>query len=170
MCLRKKNKGMNLNKEDIASVGIISFLGAIVAGTFSLASLYCERKSGALLSVHTDALHVDRILLSYCRELERRTKHIDIINFLQCVDCIDRIVAIRIRLQAKKEKPTKQDVDDTFACLARLRETLKLLVKNCETHMDVRNFIDLERLARNTIEKGLDHHVKTIAALTKDFL
>ena len=106
--------------------------------------------------------------MSYCRELERRTKHLDPVHFLQFVDCIDVIVTIRMRLQQDKTKACKKDEDDTFAHLARLRDTIKILIKNCEPKVSLKEFIDIEHLARKTVEKGLENHIKAIAGFTKN--
>ncbi len=161
-----KEKKMKLSKNDLAAVGIQALLGAFVAGMSGLAILYSERKSGALLSCATDALHCDRVLLSYSRELERRTKHIDVIGFLQTIDAMDRIVAIRIRLQETR-KATKQDADEAFTQLARLHETMKSLVQNCQSKMTVKEGMDLESLATKTVENGIDNHIRAITVLTK---
>jgi hypothetical protein len=158
---------MKLSANDLASLACQAVIGGILGGMYAFGTLYCDRKSGALLSVRTDALHIDRILLSYCRELERRTKHIDLISFLQTIDAIDRIVALRFRLQDKKIPATRDDSDEAFTQLARLHATMKLLVQNCASQMSIKEHVDLERLATKMVDIGVDGHMKAIAVLTK---
>lgn len=158
---------MNLSRLDVASIGINALFGGLLAGCYSLAMLYADRRSGALLSVHTDFLHVDRHVLSYCRELERRTKHVDAISFLQIIDAVDRIVGLRLRLQEDKTKITKKDEEEAFNQLARLHSTMRQLLQNCKTKMSIKEQVDLESLCTKLVEMGVDDHIKAITLMTK---
>jgi hypothetical protein len=158
---------MNVSLSDATAIGVNALVGALLAGLYSLGVLYSERRAGALLSVKTHALHVDRIVLSYCRELERRTKHLAIIPFLQVIDAVDRIVGLRIQLQERKEPAKKEDEKETFFQLARLRRCMKELVQTCKPHMSVAEIVDLENICSKLIDQGLESHIKTITLLTK---
>lgn len=160
---------MNVSKGDMVAIGFQALITGIIGGLYSLGMLYTERRGGGLLSVHTDALHVDRLLLSYCRELERRCKDLDIINFLQIIDAADRIVKLRLRLQDKEKHPAiRADADEAYTQLARLRGSMKQLVIHCSAHMTIKEQVDLEHLCTRMADNGIDPYMKAITLLTKN--
>jgi len=160
---------MNLSSNDMGAVGVTAFFSAVVGGLFSLLTLYSDRRSGALLTVHTDALHNDRQVLSFCRELERRVKHIDAaaVYYLQIIDSVDRIVKIRLELQKDKSKATKEDEEETFNQLSRLHIAMRNLIEVCKKILSTKEIFDLENLCTKLSQIGVDDHIKAITLLTK---
>lgn len=165
---------MNFSADDVASILVQGLIGGTIAVGYSIYNLYAQRQSGALLeSMQTDALHVDRKLLSYCRELERRIqkgpqKDSCQPYFLQAMHSIDNILKIRFRLSAKKEPATKTDEDVAFSFLTNAGESLKLLKKECEIHMSPQKFNDLETLVKRMMENAVEPHIKAISKLTSN--
>ena len=117
---------MKVNAQDIAGFGVHALIGGILAGLYSVASLYCERQAGALLCIPTSHLHLDRsVLLSCCRELEKRTKerNIGYVEYLQIIHIIDQIVALRFRLAELHDQKQKGNTRGSCSVFSQFGKT-----------------------------------------------
>lgn len=153
---------MKIGPEDLFSIVTYAAAGSLIAGVYKLSTIFVERTCGTKLETYSEAIQHDSSILPLMGLLEKKFKQFDEVYFCRLVECLDRLIWIRLSLQNKNSIIGSISEKEVYMYFQLIRKNVKQLRISIDNSGSVQNLVEFDEIIKKICTHVETHMVQIL--------